>query len=273
MNKRILSQLVACLCLALLAHGAQRKAIEITDKNRNMVLSGFTSWKLVKLDEHRARFVAKGSLHGIWKDQGLDVLCKTMEGIFDRQTAGTNRLTTAEMSGGVVATMTKQEPKTSRATVVRCERMIYDGDQSEAKIVGSTIITSTLANGSETFTMHGSGANLKLAPLGERAEMPVRSGHVAGPVTMHLESMQLDSKGKSRKVVIDGKGRVLTFDDVARIIVLSGDVELNGNDESIVGHVTATKATIRLNEKREVAEVEFEGEPGETSYREGKGGH
>lgn len=262
----------------------QSRPITFKDKAGNMVVENLRSWKATLISDGKISFQGAGNpLKGTWKDQGLTVTASSIEGLAERfqllkgtavqDKPGAFRLKQAKISGDVVATIEQRSKSEDRTTTLKCASIEYHADANTANLRGGVDILIKSPSNGQTFTMSGTSADLMTTPLGQTSEWPLKSGTVEGPIKLRLDATVKDAAAArgTKQVVVTGTASRLTFNDENRTMTLSGDVHLEGDDSVIGGTVDASKAVIRLNEKHEVIEVSFEGQPGRSTLRESGG--
>jgi lipopolysaccharide export system protein LptA len=271
--KKVVCALVVILAASLIAQTG--KIATWSDNVGNMTVENWTSWRIKKVGDTTYTFKGIGNpFKGIWKKQGLTVRGKSVEGTVEKDEKGAMQLMDATIDAVVDATLTETpEPGVERTTVLHCQKIVFDGEKSTATLTGGVEVISKSPSESQTLEIKGSKATLDLVPFNEKSDWPIKSGEISGPVTMRLDTLERDKKGKEKpkKIVVTGKASRIVFNDAARTVTLYGAVELDGSDTVIGSNVTATKAVITLDEKREIVDVELSGDPGKSTLRDGGG--
>lgn len=263
------------LALALVAVAAIAAAQSVTvwkDAAGNMVVRNLSSWRATRVSDKAISFKGLGKpFEASWKEQGLTVRATTMEGLAEKDDKGAYQLQRATIEGIASAAIEETVDGSVRTTEIRCKTIRYDGVGSKADLEGPVRVVSKVPAQSQSLELTGSSAHLGLTPIGEKADWPLRSGTIEGPVTMRLDSVERDPKGEAepRKVRVTGKANRATFNDAARTITLTGRVELEGTDSIIGAEVKADRVVITLDERREIVDIEFTGSPGESRLRDG----
>lgn len=159
-----------------------------------------------------------------------------------------------ELSGGVTMTVTGGANGTLRATTGSVTMVPGDGTD-DFDFNGSTKLTQETDLRSVELT--GSGGT---ATIG-RGAYPLQTARLTGPVRA---KMTRSNKGFAEQYLATGGG--LTYNDSARNVKLTGNVVLNAKARLFEGENRGTQLILSLNDKREVAEIEMNGEPGSTDY-------
>jgi hypothetical protein len=256
------------ICAAALAAA---QGIVFSDKAGNMDVRGLSSWRTTRLDQTKARFVGKGSpLTARWKRQGVQFVGRSIEGLIQEDQGGSYRLSSATVGGGVTASLERADEKGNpRKTTLTAPTVKFDGARDLVEATGGVGVTSVYAADEQVVTLKGSRASLTLYPSSSRNASFARSGSIDGPVTMTLETLYREPKGQKapRKVNMVARCNRLTFDDASKTIRLEGDVEIEGSDPTTGGLIQqASEAIVTVDEKWQVVEIEFKGEPGVTRY-------
>jgi lipopolysaccharide export system protein LptA len=266
---------VTKLALALAGLSVSAAAQNVTvwrDSAGNMVVRNLSSWRATRQSENTIVFKGLGSpFEATWKEQGLTVRAASMEGTAQKDEKGAYQLHKAAIQDVASATIEETVNGSVRTTELRCKAIQYDGVDSKAQLTGPVRIVSRVPAQSQSLEITGSVAQLALTPIGEKSEWPLRSATIEGPITMRLDSVERDPAGKAepRKVQVTGKASRASFNDAARTVTLTGKVELEGSDSLIGAEVKADRVVITLNERREIVDIEFSGNPGQSRLRDG----
>lgn len=236
-----------------------------------MSVTGWTSWRATKVGAAQIEFVAKGKLiTAEWRKQGLKATCTAIEGSARQEGASGYALNVATLSGGVKATVATFGNVT-RTSRLSSESMTLRTSESKATLNGGVDFSTETPE--RFMRVTGTGAQFILYTLGQKNEFPVRSGTVSGPVSLAMRSTEPGSDGKPQPVTAKGRADRLIFDDEARTVTLIGRVTLEGSGAAFAGDVrNASKVVLKLDDKRDVIEVEASGEPGETTISREQGG-
>src|SRR5262249_4651793 len=129
----------------------------------------------------------------------------------------------------------------------------------------------------QTMKASGSKGRFVLASSAAAGSAGLDSAEVDGPVVMNMAGVTTDQDPKTKKprerpFHMDGRANHLSYSAGKRTITLTGAVHVTGDDPLLGADINATKAVINLDEKGEVKSIDMEGEPGQTTYREKKGG-
>lgn len=256
--------------VAVAAIGVAQQIGVWSDTAGNMKLSNLASWRVTRESPTKMTFRGQGNpFSGEWKEQRLKVRAQSVVGAAVKDEKGAYHLASAVIEGNVVAAITETVKSGERITELRATSIDYNADQAVANLKGGVRIVSRTPAESQTLELKGNAASVKLPPIGTRSDWPIRSAEVVGGVTMRLDSIERgEEPAKPRPVVVTGKADRIAFDDSARTITLSGNVELEGSDTIIGANVRALKAVIRLDDKREVADIELTGNPGRSELRD-----
>lgn len=264
-------QTAAAWAIGLAIGAVAAQGIVFRDRARNLTISGLTSWRITRIDDALSRMQGQGRpLVAVWNSEEMTLRAAKVDGKLRQAKGGRLQLEQADASGGVgLSLASRRDGQPTRTTNLESDSLQYSASNDQAVLPGSLTIVSTVEGGRGNFRIAGSRATLTLAPLGEKAEMPLRAGEIAGPVTLRLETLReptAEEKAEGRKapvpVVVTGVGDRLVFNDQARTLTLSGNVAIDGNDGSAFGKVEAQRAVLTLNERREIVDLELSGEPG-----------
>jgi hypothetical protein len=264
---------VAAALAAVAVYGLAQ-GIVFEDRDRNMVVRQLTSWNVDRVDESTIRFRGAGRpFAGAWRDQGLTMRGQTIRGVAQRNARGAFALTSATVEGSVEAVLTRTRAQETRVTTLTAPRVEYTASATEsgATLSGPMSVVSAVAPTGERFELRGSAARLALTPLGERAAFPIRRATVDGPVNFSLLTTRQVREGPQtvrRPVRIDGRADLAVYDDAARTLTLRGNVNVEGDDTVIGGRAQADVAVVRLDEARQVAGIDLEGDPGTSVIRD-----
>lgn len=257
-------------------------AIDFRDRRDNMTLLDMTSFNTQRT-EKGFRFRAKGDpLRASWKSQGLRFVATSIEGEAERDAERGFELKRATLDGIREAEFGPPDGS-PRARFVRLSvvKLEYDREGEVASVVspGAIRLVSQVPARRETFELQGSSARLEVVPIGREAEDPLRSGTVAGPVRMKLETLNVgrpEDPADDESVTVEGRADRLEIAEFGRLLTLSGNVELRGtsvrlsdrevtDDAVLGGSVTRVeRAVLRLDRERRIVEVELSAENGRT---------
>jgi hypothetical protein len=253
--------------------------VTFKDKAGNLTVSGLASWRVTRLDAEAVRIVGRGSpFTAVWTAEGLTLSGLDIEGRLSQGTGGRLQLRQARVKGNVVMRLVQNTANQGqRTTALTGAALDYDAGRDETTIDGAVSVATKLERSGELFELRGTGATIQLYPLGETREWPARSGSLGGPVTMRLlrtrsATQRERSEGTTDPVTVEVTGRAdrLAFDEDGRRIVLAGSVTIVGSDAAGFGEIKANRAVVRLNERREVVDIDFDGSPGVARIRDSK---
>lgn len=257
------------LVVLVTAHG-----IVFEDKDRNMTVRGLASWNAERVDENRIKFRGAGKpFEGAWRDQGLTVRARSIDGLAQRNEKGAFALQEATISGDVLADLVGDAKGERRKTTLTGPKLTFDAAAPEptATLAGPMKIVSVVEAKGQRFELRGDSAKIDLAPLDAKSEFPIVRARVPGPVVFVLTAKREVSEGGKtieRQVKIDGAAGLAVYDDAARTLTLSGGVTVQGDDTVIGGRASATSAIVRLDAERKVKAIDLIGEPGTSSLKD-----
>lgn len=246
---------VPCLLAAagsVAAALAIAQGVVFRDTKGNMVLQGLSSWKATRIDEKTIEFEGAGSpFVGSWKEQELQLRAGSVKGQAVRQKTGEMKLISGTIAKGVVFESKREQT----ATTLRGEAIQYTAgtETDTVKLSSGIAATSINAAAKRTMKFDGSSGTVTTPPLDSKADWLIRTATVSGPVNFSLQTA--DS-------TISCKAASLTYNDATRTVILVGPLTMKGDDPVFSGEAIADKATILLDEKRNLKEVLLEGNPG-----------
>ncbi len=256
---------------AVLAFAAQ--GITFKDKAGNMELTGLSGWRAKQVDDNTIEFNGTGNpFVGKWKDQGLTLRAKTIKGTAKKK-GNAFHLAEATLTGGIKGNIVRTENGVSRNNDFTCAQAVYSADTNHLDLTGGVTIVSTSASAPRSIRFTGPTVSATLYPPETKSNWAIKAATITGPVVVVIETVRTVKTGdktEKRTVVINGRASKAVYDDVARTIVLSGGVHLDGDDNVVGGTVEASRAIISLSEKREVIGIELQGDPGRTTFHENK---
>jgi hypothetical protein len=171
----------------------------------------------------------------------------------------------AVLSGPVTGRMMSEGSSGERTTTFSGSRveLVEGAERSTMNLGGSITVTSSVSGPSgQKVTFTGKRGSVEMAPLQESSTQPLRSLNLSGGTTVVLTEVQTGKDGKKNPIRVNAKGDDLTYTVGAEgtaVIVLSGNVEFDGEDSQLLGNTKCQAATIYLNSKGEVAKVVFKG--------------
>ncbi len=265
---------LAALALVVSAGPGQQKPF-LRDKQGKFAVFGVTSQETEFGEDGRIAFTFVGSpVSGFSKDQGLEFRCRRLDGTIFQASGGAMTLEKGTAQGQAVVTIT-QGPT---ASVVESERIeLVDGqDQAVARLPGAFTFTNRNeeSGASRRVNVRAASGQFVLDPLKTRTQDPVRTATVQGPVTVTVVSTKSE-KGATSKSVLTAKGQAMTYDRSTRKLVVTGNVEIEGEQTPATGRgfqgvMTVERVEITLTEKFEVARVSTRS--GSATLREPGGG-
>lgn len=174
-------------------------------------------------------------------------------------------LRSATLSGPVSGTMTSSGKTGERTTTFTGSsvELTEGAEQSTIQLGGKISVTSNLSGPSgQKVTFTGNKGSVVMSPLQESSNQPLRSLTLSGGTTIVLTEVQTSKDGKKNPIRVNAKGDGLTYTvgaDGTAVVVLTGNVEFDGEDSQLIGNTKCQAATVYLNEKGEVAKVVFKG--------------
>lgn len=245
-------------------------AISFKDKNSNMEASNLTSWRVTKQGEKSFTFKGSGKPFTTkWIKQGIEIDGSSIEGTTNQDTKGGLLLSQAEINGSVKITLRRKRQKGTSTTIITTPKATISGQKNILTLTSPMHLESSTSDGSQSFQLSGNDAIFQLYPAStkkvEKApalSSKIKSGIIAGPIQLSFKRMVHGtiyvSKGTCEKLILE--------EDLKKII-LQGNVSLDSADPNFPGEVSANQATLTLNDKLEIKDIEFTGNPGQTKVK------
>ncbi|MBS1704698.1 MAG: hypothetical protein JST40_02405 [Armatimonadetes bacterium] len=121
-----------------------------------------------------------------------------------------------------------------------------------------------------SYTLRSSSGSVQLFPEGTATAFPILAADLDGSVQLTYKTKKKAKDGTMQPVTLTGTGAKLVYDDASRIMRLSGNVVLKGNDTVLGGTVTADEAILVLDGDHTILRIELKGSPGASELREEK---
>lgn len=244
--------------------------ITFKDKQQNMILENLTNWRMTKINEQTFKFQGTGHpIKGSWKDQHLILLANSIEGLIQSGKNQEFELIDALLKGNVLLDLTsfpKSKPHITRTTHIESQEIEYHGKSSQIILPKPFKATSTYPEELQSIFISGQKAVFNLVPASLIYENSLKSGSITGPVQMKIQmlSQSLSKKETITKTFINATTDHLEISNEGLLMTMTGHVHIEGEQGAFFGDIQADKATIHLNQKREIIDVELEGHPGQT---------
>lgn len=261
---------LASVALATFAAlGLQGQRIVFRDREGTMEVTGFASWATRRLDADRFTFVGLGKpVTAKWSRQGMEAKAERIEGTVVRR-GEAFELLSATLTGQVRAAFERKGPSSPLSSSLRVqgETATYAADRSQLTLSEGVRLWLNEPAAGRSFDISSRAATVLLA-AGARTEWKeaVRRLEVSGQVRFAFSRkgrQGLDMKGRSETLVYDAEEGLL---------LLAGDVYLQGEDVAYGGEAWADKATIRLDAERNPISIELAGNPAESGVGRKAGG-
>lgn len=250
--------------------------IVFKDKGSNMSVDNLNSWRVTKINNSEFKFKGTGNpFTGIWKQQGIKIIAKDIEGAAALNKEQKLELSQAHISGNVEATFMNTTPQgsTSRSTLITASHVHYSGTDHTVTLKGPISIDSRYDEANQKMLIKGSNARLSLFPLTSATSNKLKEGTIEGPVQIHFETLpkkNLTNKNNSA-LIVNGKSDKMELSANGKKIILTGKVYLESNDSTFPGEIYADKAILTLNDQRELIDLEFFGNPGKSIMQNSTG--
>lgn len=268
--------LFAVAGLAVLA-AAQVGDFYMKDKSGQSSITGWTSFQVKTLPEGRHQYTVIGNpFQARWEGQKLTFTAKRGEFLSLGVSQSTTIVEKATLTGGVHAVATRPSRKggTAEQTItIDSPTVEYTAENETLTCPGKVAVDQQDKAASQSFRVDGSSGKVGLHPSGtpQRDKQAIQTLRLEGPVTFELHSLaevkdSADPKKSTLKpFVIKGSGRLLTYDDATRTMVLDRDVKVEGTHPAMVGTMSAVRAVFTLDENWNPVEIELTGDPGHTT--------
>lgn len=253
----------------------------LQDENKqNLDVTGWKSWKVERLEGgKKLRLFVRAEPGGVvvakWIKEGVTFQAAELEMV----ATADYKLISARLDKAIEfeANRPSAAGKGRQILNVTAPAASYDAVAQIVKVPGKiTLVRSDSATG-ERMDASGASGKITLSEKGKDIGM-IQEAALEGPVRFTMKGTRIepgDEKTPDKKLPfsITGGGNRLTFSDVNKQIVFSGEVSLKGDDPFLAGEISGVdKATIQLNDKREIESVEMEGNPGRTKVEQKGGG-
>lgn len=232
-------------------------------------------------DRFTFRAVAKGANAPIlarWKRQGREVRAREINGTAASDASRQVTLLDAVLSGNVSVKETR--PSSNRTVSSTQElnltaaRAVFAGSDNTWNLEGGVTVTREDPGARQTLRLNGSRAVLKLYPANESnaRPSPIQQAEMFGPVRFRSRGARFVREGQEpgRWVPTElvGSADRLEYDDANRQLILTGNVDIDGSEEFLLGRVRADRAVVTFDDQGNAVKLESEGAPGTAQLRD-----
>ena len=236
-----------------------------------------------RIDAERFTFraVAKGANAPIvarWKKQGREVRAREINGTAASDASRQVSLLDAVFSGNVSVKETRPSSNRMASTVqelnLTSSRATFDAATNSWNLEGGVTVTRDDPGARQTLRLNGSRALLKLYPpnVASTRPSPIQQAEIFGPVRFRSRGARMVREGQDpgRWVPTElvGSADRLEFDDANRQLILTGNVDIDGSEEFLLGRVRADRAVVTFDEQGNAVKLESEGAPGTAELRD-----
>lgn len=195
-------------------------------------------------------------------EQGLVVSAKTITFLLGKDRG----LLTANMTGGIKVT----SKKGSDTIVVSAPSADYTDSDQKLIVNGAIVMDRNSADGSKLHAEGNTGTIiLDRAAKGDKM---IKSATIGGRIVFRMTGMR-SNEGEEKKssFFVNASAGRLVYNEAERKITMSDNVQLSGNDPSLVTSMSNVESiVITLTEDRQIDTVELEGSPGKTVFEQKK---
>lgn len=257
------------LGLALLSATAFAQDGVFVDKRNNMSVRNWSSFVIHRVSDSLVEFKGEGKpLQAEWASQRIEFRANSLSGSASVQAEGLLALISADLQGAVWA---RQKLPSAKAAPALQSVEVEAGTASYlAKSLTWNLKTAVALKQSDlaagvSFSAKGNSGSATLAPA--NAPKPPRFGmtqfEMRGGVTFQW-SRKEEKEDQPQTSTLRGSADHLVFENAKGTLTLRGNVSLDGDSPALLGAVSASVATLTLDEEGNVTKIEFEGSPGKT---------
>lgn len=264
--RRLAAAAFIALGVAALVSAQQAKRILLVDKESNVEIVGYSGFNIKYLGKGRSSVTATGKpLVVNWTTQEMNLKTSRFVGTVAQGEGRSLELESATLTG--VDMLLKRASAAAGSTakqelVMTGESGTYTASTSTLKLLGGIKIERKDPAAEQSMTLTGASATIILYPnpLPKGARSAMKSGEVAGPVRIEVNSVRVE-EGKKLASKIVATGNRLDLSDPDSTMTLTGNVRITGNDPALMGDVTANKVTMKFDAKGNLEEIDAVGEP------------
>ncbi len=264
----------AALVLATGINALAGQGVTFRDKSGNMSVRNADSWLVEQLDD-KFRFLCTGKpLIAAWQRQGLEVRSARLSGEAASRESGETALLTADLDGGVEAALVRDssEPGADSKQRIRITgpKASYLASEERWTLPSGFDMTRSDPGAGQSNELRAGRGVVHMHPSSGRAEKrwPFRQADLTSDVRFKFVSRRRvavankPGQFESRQYTVQGRADRLTYEDSSGTLTLTGNVQLDGDDPTVMGELEAASAVLTLDDRARVKRIELKGEPG-----------